>query len=163
MSKPDAVTGRESGPAAAIAGLVHAVLEQDDLPLMLSAWATAVGRGLRVEPGAGRPEIEAAVRRAFGAAEDLRWGVFVRDAGDDGEWTERHRWTNGKLAALPDHEAAEVRAAETQDLHPEWEVEARQTAEPLPGTWAETHSAYLHDSPGKPDPNSSPETERRRP
>jgi hypothetical protein len=72
-----------------------------------------------------------------------RWGVFVRDADDDGEWTERHRWGNGKLMTLPDQEAAEKRAAETRDLHPEWEVEARQTAEPLPGDFHEAFAALL--------------------
>lgn len=73
----------------------------------------------------------------------VRWGVFVREAGGDGEWEERHRWVNGDLAPLPDQEAAEARAAETRNWHPEWEVEARQTAGQLPGSFEETFAALL--------------------
>lgn len=78
-----------------------------------------------------------------------RWGVFVRDADDGGEWTERHRWCNGDLAPLTDQEAAEERAAETRDLHPEWDVEARQTAEPLPGDFGEAFAALLPSTTGE--------------
>jgi len=79
---------------------------------------------------------------------EARWGVFVRDADDGGEWTERHRWGNGKLMTLPDRQAAEERAAETRDMHPEWEVEARQTETPLPGDFGDAFAALLPPATG---------------
>jgi hypothetical protein len=81
-----------------------------------------------------------------------RWGVFVREADPVSDWTERHRWGNGKLMPLPDQEAAEIRAAEVRGLHPEWDVEARQTAEPLPGDFHEAFAAFL---PPPPEGNTS--------
>jgi hypothetical protein len=69
--------------------------------------------------------------------------VFVRDPQDRPEWAERFRWDGAALVPLPDQAAAEARAAETRHLHPGWEVEARQTSDPLPGTFRETFAAYF--------------------
>lgn len=74
----------------------------------------------------------------------LRWGVFIRDRDGGGEWAERHRWTGNDIAALPTQWAAEYRAAETAAIHPEWDVEARQTTDPLPGTWDEAFAPLIH-------------------
>jgi hypothetical protein len=74
---------------------------------------------------------------------DVRWGVFVRDPADGPEWTERHRWIGRNLDALTSQPAADARAAETAALHPDWDVEARQTADPLPGTFTETFRELL--------------------
>lgn len=73
----------------------------------------------------------------------LRWGVFTRDPRPGEEWSERFRWANGNLVALPGQQAAEARAAEIRALHPEWEVEARQTADPLPGAFREAFAELL--------------------
>jgi hypothetical protein len=73
----------------------------------------------------------------------VRWGVFVRDLRDGPEWYERHRWDGNDLIVLDSRLAAESRAAETADWHPEWEVEPRQTDDPLPGTFRETFAEWL--------------------
>ena len=73
----------------------------------------------------------------------MRWGVFVCDPQDGPQWAERFRWDGNDLVPLPDQAAAETRAAETRQAHPDWEVEARQTADPLPGTFRETFAEWL--------------------
>jgi hypothetical protein len=73
----------------------------------------------------------------------MRWGVFVRDPRDGIGWEERHRWIDGNLAELTSQTDAENRAAEVRQLHPEWDVEARLTDDPLPGTFRETFAPLL--------------------
>jgi hypothetical protein len=73
----------------------------------------------------------------------LRWGVFVRDPAESPEWGERFRWDGNNLVPLPGQAAAEARAGETRQMHPEWDVEARQTADPLPGTFREAFAEWL--------------------
>lgn len=65
-----------------------------------------------------------------------RWGVFI--SAPTGEPVERHRWSGNDLVPLWSREAAEVRAAEIRDLHPDWQVTAQETDLPLPGSWRET-------------------------
>ncbi len=73
----------------------------------------------------------------------MRWGVFVRDLRDGPEWYERHRWTGGELEPLASQSDAAERAAETSGWHPEWEVEVRQTSDPLPGNFREAFAEFL--------------------
>lgn len=81
---------------------------------------------------------------AYQASVGERWGVFVRVAGDpDDDWEERFRWVNGDPAPLADQEAAEARAELARRLHPDWEVEARQTSDPFPGSFEEAFAALL--------------------
>lgn len=79
-----------------------------------------------------------------------RWGVFVRDPRSSRPWHERHRWIDGELVPLPDQGAAEKRAAEIHGWHPEWEVEARQTSDPLPATWRESILQLRDAAPRRP-------------
>lgn len=74
---------------------------------------------------------------------DLRWGVFARERLDGGDWSERHRWDGNSLVPLNSAQDALDRADETAGRHPEWDVEARQTRDPLPGSFTESFAAFL--------------------
>jgi len=76
----------------------------------------------------------------------LRWGVFFRDR-EGGDWAERFRWIGNDIAGMPTQWAAERWAQDIQRMHPEWEVEAQQTNEPLPGSFDETFAPLLPPIP----------------
>ena len=73
----------------------------------------------------------------------MRQGVFIRDPQDGPEWHERHLWTDGELKPLNRKADAEARAAEISQRHPEWQIEVRQTSDPLPGNFRETFARLL--------------------
>jgi hypothetical protein len=72
----------------------------------------------------------------------MRWGVFVRDP-EAGEWREWFRWDGDELVPLEDRLDAESRAQGYRKRHPDWQVEARQTDRPLPGTWSSAFAEWL--------------------
>ena len=74
---------------------------------------------------------------------ELRWGVFVRDPRESPDWEEWHRWSGDDLVELDSQDAAGTRAAEIAGRHPDWDVEARQTSDPLPGPFREAFRELL--------------------
>jgi hypothetical protein len=72
-----------------------------------------------------------------------RWGVFAREPAVSPDWAEIFRWDGNELVPLPDAVSARERAADLAGQHPEWDVEARQTDVPLPGTFRESFADLL--------------------